>query len=75
MKEYKEIKYTSCPHCGYNNKRGRLEKFGTCLRCHKIVDKKIYLRRKLWEAKHHTTVNEEDFYDKFDGESKIFRFY
>ena len=48
----KNYKFVECPFCGYNNEEKRLTKYGTCLRCSKIIDKKSYLRRRLWEANH-----------------------
>ena len=38
--------YITC-ECGYNNEKHRFENYGTCLRCGKILDKKIYLARLL----------------------------
>ena len=43
--------FVVCPHCGYYNEEKRFQLYGTCLRCHKIVDKKIYLKRRYWESK------------------------
>ena len=40
-------RYTTCHYCGYNNEKGRLSRFRTCLRCGKIIDGKSYLKRKL----------------------------
>jgi len=34
--------YFTCPHCQYNNERMRLNKYGVCLNCGKILDEKIY---------------------------------
>lgn len=31
--------------CSYNNKKDRLERFGTCLRCGKVLDKRAYFKR------------------------------
>lgn len=67
---FKKIKqnFIVCPHCGYNNEEQRLiNKYGTCLRCNKIVDKKAYLKRRLWEANHRKQIKEGlGYYDDFD---------
>ena len=34
--------YITC-ECGYNNEKHRFENYGTCLRCGKILDDKIYI--------------------------------
>lgn len=60
--EEKKIKkefFVVCQFCGYNNKYKRFQIYGTCLRCHKIIDPKIYLKRKLWEAKNRYKVRED----------------
>lgn len=61
--QFKEKHFIVCPSCGYNNEKERFSKYGTCLRCHKIVDPKIYLKRKLWEAKFRRKLKEEDYYE------------
>ena len=43
------VEFIVCPFCGYNNESRRFAFYGTCLRCHKIIDKKIYLKRRIWE--------------------------
>lgn len=61
-----------CPFCGYNNEAVRcINKYGTCLRCNKIIDKKAYLKRKLWEANHKRIIKEGlDYYDNFERKYK-----
>lgn len=54
------INFVECPKCGYNNYKDRFNLYGTCLRCHSIIDKKIYLKRKLWESKTKYKVREEN---------------
>ena len=53
MKSYEEEKsefinnrFLTCS-CGYNNRRDRLENFGTCLRCGKIIDKRSYFKKRI----------------------------
>lgn len=36
-----------CEYCGYNNPRERFEGFGTCLRCKKVLDEKVYFRAQM----------------------------
>ena len=55
--------FVVCPKCGYNNEPKRFNSYGTCLRCHQIVNPKIYLKRKLWEAKYGKRLKEEDYYE------------
>lgn len=54
MKKYEDTKnefmiarFITCPYCGYNNFKNRLENFGTCLRCGEIIDGKSYFKRKV----------------------------
>ena len=47
IKRFVNERFVTCKYCGYNNKKRRLENYGTCLRCRKIIDEKSYLRRKL----------------------------
>lgn len=61
-KKDKELNYVICPFCGYNNEFYRFQSHGTCLRCHKIVDQKTYIKRRLWEANHRRKLLEEDYY-------------
>lgn len=61
-KEFKKENFVVCQYCGYNNKYRRFTLYGTCLRCHKIVDPKVYLKRRLWEENHRTKLREEDYY-------------
>lgn len=63
----KKYKFVVCTFCGYNNEEERLvNKYGTCLRCSKIIDKKAYLKRKLWEANHKKKIKEGcNYYEDF----------
>lgn len=45
-KQFIKQRYITCD-CGYNNKKDRIERFGTCLRCGKVLYPKIYLKNKL----------------------------
>lgn len=45
-KQFLKQKYVTC-ECGYNNKKERLEKFGACLRCGKVLLPICYLKNKL----------------------------
>ena len=45
--EFMEKNFVKCPHCGYNNKIELFAKYGTCLKCLKILDDKVYFRTKL----------------------------
>lgn len=45
-RKFVEEHFTTC-ECGYNNKKDRLEIYGTCLRCGKILNQKAYLRYKI----------------------------
>lgn len=47
QKEFIEEMFITCDKCGYNNKKGRLSIYGTCLCCGKILDKKAYLRYRI----------------------------
>lgn len=40
--------FVTC-ECGYNNKKNRLQAFGTCLACGKILDEKAYFKRNIRE--------------------------
>ena len=51
MKKHKDTKevflekyYTACPKCSYNNEKGRLNQYGTCLKCGAVLDEKIYFK-------------------------------
>ena len=57
-KKYVYIEFVECPFCGYNNEPKRFQYYGTCLRCHEIIDKKIYLKRKIYEAKNNRKLKE-----------------
>lgn len=59
-----KLNFVVCQFCGYNNEFNRFQNYGTCLRCHKIIDPKIYLRRKLWESKHRRYIEEDVIDDR-----------
>jgi len=40
-------RYIVCDKCGYNNEKERFQAFGTCLKCKKILDKRIYFRAEM----------------------------
>ncbi len=42
--EFMKDLYVTCNKCGYNNRKDRLENYGTCLLCGEIIDKKIYFK-------------------------------
>lgn len=33
--------------CSYNNRKDRLERFGTCLRCGRVLNERAYFKRVL----------------------------
>lgn len=39
--------YIICDCCGYNNLKNRFENYGTCLRCGKVLDKRVYFRAQM----------------------------
>lgn len=41
-KEFMEKNFVVCPYCHYNNEKNRFYQFGTCLKCSKIIDEKVY---------------------------------
>lgn len=45
--EFMSKNYIICPHCGYNNKKDYFVNYGTCLRCGKIIDQKVFFENKL----------------------------
>ena len=47
-KNFIKEKFIVC-ECGYHNSKERNNLYGTCLRCGKIIDKKAYLGRLIWE--------------------------
>lgn len=53
------LHFVVCPHCGYNNEERRFNLYGTCLRCHKVIDQKVYLRRRLWEENNRRKMRED----------------
>lgn len=59
-KEWIEKLFVVCPICGYNNEKKRFSLYGRCLRCHEIIDKKIYLKRLMWEAKNERREKREN---------------
>lgn len=52
--------FIKCPKCGYNNEEKRFQLFGTCLRCNCIMDKKLYLKRRLYLS----NIRERKQYEK-----------
>lgn len=46
-KQFLQENYIICEHCGYNNKKTNVEKYGTCLKCRSILDPKSYLKFKI----------------------------
>lgn len=45
-KKFIQDHFITC-ECGYNNRKGRIDNFGFCLCCKKILDEKAYLKYKL----------------------------
>ena len=45
-KQFVSERYVTCS-CGYNNEKGRLRFFGTCLRCGKILDERVNFKRQI----------------------------
>lgn len=39
--------FITCDECGYNNEKTRFQAFGTCLRCGKVLDDRIYFKANL----------------------------
>lgn len=58
--EWLEERFVICPICGYNNEKKIFSLYGRCLRCHEIIDKKIYLKRLMWEAKNERREEREN---------------
>lgn len=52
--------FVKCPKCGYNNEEKRFQFFGTCLRCNFIIDKKLYIKRRLYLS----NIKERKKYEK-----------
>lgn len=56
--DFMKKNYITCKICGYNNERGRLMQYGTCLKCGKILDEKTYfmiqMMKKVRENKRKT---------------------
>ena len=42
-----EENFVVCDKCGYNNKRGRLDNYGFCLRCNNVIDERAYFKYRL----------------------------
>lgn len=60
----RHLDFVVCQYCGYNNERKRFNFYGTCLRCHKIMDQKIYLKRLLWQANNRKYLEEDLYHDR-----------
>ena len=45
--EFIKVRFITCKYCNYNNYKGRLENYGTCLRCGKIIDERSYFKKRL----------------------------
>lgn len=58
----KRVEFVVCKFCGYNNEFFRFQNYGTCLRCHKIIDPKVYIKRRLWEENHKRKIK-ENYYE------------
>lgn len=56
-KEKVFMEFIVCPDCKYNNKPKNVELYGTCLRCHKVLDEKSKFKHDminklhLWKGK------------------------
>ncbi len=42
--EFMRKNYTTCKYCEYNNEKSRLQKYGTCLKCGRVLDDRIYFK-------------------------------
>ena len=47
INDFINARFKVCSNCGYNNYKGRLENYGTCLRCGEIIDERSYFKKKL----------------------------
>ena len=50
--EFIRATFITCKNCGYNNEKGRLQKYGTCLNCNEPLDEMIYFKIKMNELLH-----------------------
>lgn len=55
----RRLKFVVCKYCGYNNEFYRFRNYGTCLRCNKIIDEKVYLKTKLDLANRKINIRED----------------
>ena len=58
-KDFNKTKFVVCKYCGYNNEFYRFKNYGTCLRCGKIIDGKVYLKCKLDLANKKINIRED----------------
>lgn len=49
--EFFEKNFIKCPSCGYLNRKEAIAKWGTCLSCKTVLDKKAKLKFELRERK------------------------
>ena len=49
--EFFEKNFIKCPICGYLNRKEAISKWGTCLSCKTVLDKKAKLKFELRERK------------------------
>lgn len=47
MKKKESLNLITC-ECGYQNKPENIRKYGTCTRCHKVLDEKIYFKYQMY---------------------------
>ena len=47
IKEFVDINYLTCAHCGYNNARQRLEFFHYCLNCGRPLGNRSLFKKEL----------------------------
>ena len=40
--DFIKSRFITCKYCGYNNDKQRLRQYGTCLKCGKVLDEKLY---------------------------------
>jgi len=43
-KKFIEDNFITCDDCGYNNQKDRFQAYGTCLRCNKVLDNRVYFK-------------------------------
>ena len=58
-KKFIENLFIVCDNCGYNNFKNRFQEYGTCLRCGKVLDKKVYFKAQM-KKKLHLKINLRD---------------